>query len=97
MLATIIGYAITGLFGGGAVLAIASMVLTDRRHAGAWDALAAERHRLRQREEQLAGAEWPNLVFTRLATDLPAPIAYQRPFNQRSSALPLRVSLRAAA
>ena len=97
MLATIVGFAITGLFGGGAVLAIASIVLTDRRHAGAWDALAAERLRLRQFDDRFGVAEWPSLVSTCVAAELPAPVAYQRRFNQRSTALPPRVSLRAAA
>ncbi|MBU6269082.1 MAG: hypothetical protein KGN34_16160 [Sphingomonadales bacterium] len=97
MIATILGIAITGLFGGAAAFAAGSIVLTDRRHAGAWDALAAERRRLKQQDEAAQNTAWPCLVSTRLPAEPAGPVAYQRRFNPRATGLPLRVSPRAAA
>ncbi|MDE2403339.1 MAG: hypothetical protein KGM17_01310 [Sphingomonadales bacterium] len=89
---------VSAFFAGVAAFALGAIVQTERRHAGAWDQLAAERRRLRESAARDAGEfAWPVLVSTRPPAEPAGPIAYQRRLSQRSAAFPLQPGRRAAA
>lgn len=79
--------------------AVASILMTQRAHSGAWSALAAEREALIERERRRAVAangEPARTVGVRRAVRA-GPVVYARRFMARSEWTPLRPCQRAAA
>lgn len=88
---------ISAFFAAVAGFALASIALTERRHAGAWNELVEERRRLQASPLGEEDLNWPTLVSARPPAEPIGAIAYQRRFTPRSAAFPLQSCRRAAA